>query len=25
LKNIQDASGKITSAHVPYGVKNEVK
>ena len=25
LKNIVDASGKITSAHVPYGVKNEVK
>ena len=25
LKNIKDASGKITSAHVPYGVKNEVK
>ena len=25
LKNSQDASGKITSAHVPYGVKNEVK
>ena len=25
LKNIVDASGRITSAHVPYGVKNEVK
>ena len=25
LKNIQAASGKITSAHVPYGVKNEEK
>ena len=25
LKNIVDVSGKITSAHVPYGVKNEVK
>ena len=25
LKNIHDASSKITSAHVPYGVKNKVK
>ena len=24
-KNFVDASGKITSAHLPYGVKNEVK